>query len=116
MLRGQHFGELFRQSASDECKKIQELEPKTKRVERTQVPRKRRGGKTTKEEVQLSQEKEDFQDDTRAETREKRVQYKDGWEKLQMLKQKKEGKAQIVHVNGEQEIEIKMSSLKNFWE
>ena len=51
MLRGQHFGELFRQTASDECKKIQELEPKTKRVERTQVPRKRRGGKTTKEEV-----------------------------------------------------------------
>ena len=46
--------------------------------------------------------------------REKRVQYKDGWEKLQILKQKKEGKAQIV--NGEQEIEIKMSSLKNFWE
>ena len=114
MLRRQHFGELFRQTASDECKKIQELEPKTKIVERTQVPRKRRGGKTTKEEVQLSQEKEDFRDDTRAETHEKRVQYKDGWEKLQILKQKKEGKAQIV--NGEQEIEIKMSSLKNFWE
>ena len=38
----------------------------------------------------------------------------DGWEKLQILEQKKERKAQIV--NGEQEIEIKMSSLKNFWE
>ena len=35
-------------------------------------------------------------------------------EKLQMLKQKKEGKAQIA--NGEQEVEIKMLSLKNFWE
>ena len=33
---------------------------------------------------------------------------------LPILKQEKEGKAQIV--NGEQEIEIKMSSLKNFWE
>ena len=87
------------------CSKRLCSDKKTRRVEQTQVPRKRRGGKTTKE---------DFQDDTRAETREKRVQYKDDWEKLQTLKQKKEGKAQIA--NGEQEVEIKMLSLKNFWE